>query len=118
MNLRLPETRWTFSIGNQLYRLYTWQGYDPNTDWSLTPAGKPVNVQGDSGSTTFNHFEFLARYRIFTRLHAAFGIDVYKRFTNYYDIEYTTPESYPFKNHGLGINSKQVGLHLMLTYKI
>lgn len=118
LNLRLPETRWTFSIGNQLYRLYTWQGYDPNTDWSLTPAGKPVNVQGDSGSTTFNHFEFLARYRIFTRLHAAFGIDVYKRFTNYYDIEYTTPESYPFKNHGLGINSKQVGLHLMLTYKI
>ncbi|MDE6163991.1 MAG: hypothetical protein K2F62_00160, partial [Muribaculaceae bacterium] len=115
MSMRLPQSRWTFSVANQFYRLYTWQGYDPNTNWSLTPEGKPVNVQGDSGNATFNHFEALVRYRIFTRLHAALGIDVYKRFSFYKDIEHTGPD---FRVQGIGIDSKQVGIHLMLTYKI
>lgn len=117
LSMRLPQSRWTFSVANQFYRLYTWQGYDAGADWSMTPAGKPVNIQGDASTATFNHFETLIRYRIFTRLHAAFGLDVYNRLSNYKDINIFFPE--PDSNwYGLKIKSTQVGVHLMFTYKI
>ena len=117
LNLRLPKTRWAFSIANQVYRLYTWQGYDRNADWSLTPSGKPVNVQGDSSKATFNHFEAVVRYRLFNHLHVSAGVDFYRRFTHYDDIDAYIPEI-QCHVHGLGIKSNQVGVHLMFTYKI
>lgn len=117
LNLRLPKTRWAFSIANQVYRLYTWQGYDRNADWSLTPSGKPVNVQGDSSKATFNHFEAVVRYRLFNHLHVSAGVDFYRRFTHYDDIDAYIPEI-QCHVHGLGIKSNQVSVHLMFTYKI
>ena len=109
--------KWTFGgnrfsvgVANQFYKIYTWNGYDPNYDWSLSPDGKPVDIQGDSSTATFNHFEAEFNYRLFDRMYLTGGIDFYRRLTDY-DMTVNN-ESYP------RIESKQIGLHLMVTYHL
>ena len=114
MDWSLVNGRLYVRLANQFYRIYTWNGYDPNFDWSLTPEGKPVNIQGDNSTSSFNHFEASVNCRIWKRLYLTGGIDVYSRSTTYN------------MNVALGnastsnpiINSKQLGFHLMLTYHI
>lgn len=114
MDWSLVNGRLYVRLANQFYRIYTWNGYDPNFDWSLTPEGKPVNIQGDNSTSSFNHFEASVNCRIWKRLYLTGGIDVYSRSTTYN------------MNVALGnastsnpiINSKQLGFHLMLTYQI
>ena len=115
LNWALSDDRLSVRLANQFYKIYTWNGYDVNYDWSLTPEGKPVDVQGDASHSSFNHLEASASYRLWKRLYLTGGIDYYSRKTEYNGmsirIDHTTYIS-PI------IHSKQLGCHLMLTYKL
>ena len=77
------QERLTVSLEDQFYRLYSWNGWDMDKDWSQTPAGEPVDVQGDCSRGTFNHFEARVRCRLWKRLYATACMDLYKRQTLY-----------------------------------
>lgn len=100
------------NVANQLYKVYTWNGYDPNFDWSSTPEGKPVDVQGDRSNATFNHLEATLKYRIHRRFYLTAGVDFYWRTTNYDGLRISDGGSV----YHPSIQSKQIGAHLMLTY--
>ena len=110
--------RFSINIANRFYQLYTWQGYGYDTDWSLLPEGKPVNVQGDYSKARFSHLEFRTDYRLWKGLYATVGLDWYYRKTVY------TGRPHPIEVNGtvIGgssqttIDSHQAGVHLMLTY--
>lgn len=115
LNWALSDDRISVRIANQFYKIYTWSGYDANYDWSLTPEGKPVDVQGDASHSSFNHLEASINYRLWKRLFLTGGIDFYSRRTEYTDMSMrlgNTIISSPI------VNSKQLGFHLMLTYKL
>ena len=109
--IRLWDDRLSLNLADQFYKVYTWNGYDPNFDWSTTPDGKPVNVQGDSSNSTFNHFEASLSYRLWEKLYLSGGFDMYVRNTHYDGL--AVDGSYNPR-----IESKQLGFHLMLMYKL
>ena len=108
------KQRLSISLANRFYRLYTWKGYDRNNDWSQTPDGKPVNVQGDRANANFNHFEAHVNYRIWKRLQASIGIDWFKRHMFYEDGVYFDDLNWGASNPI--ITSSQVALNFMLSY--
>lgn len=115
LNWALSDDRISVKIANQFYKIYTWSGYDANYDWSLTPEGEPVDVQGDASHSLFNHLEASVNYRLWKRLFLTSGIDFYLRRTEYTDMSIrmgNTTISSPI------VRSKQLGFHLMLTYKL
>lgn len=106
--------RLSINLSDNMYRLYTWGGYDYDVDWSLTPEGRPTNVQGDASNAWFNHLELRADYRLWKRLYATVGLDWYYRKTSYERFMWVEGESW-------GTNmpiiwSHQAGVNLMLTY--
>ena len=113
INASLFRNRLIINLANQFYKVYTWKGYEKNADWSTAPEGKPVDIQGDRSSSTFNHLEAILKYRIFKRFYLSAGMDFYWRSTRYTDMQI---------RHGGGlmmyprVQSKQIGAHLMLTY--
>lgn len=114
VNWQFLNDRFMLRVANQLYRIYTWTGYDQNFDWSTTPEGAPVNIQGDNSIATFNHLETELNYLLTKRLYITAGADFFTRTTNYKDLRKQnagTTTYYPI------INSKQISLNLMLTYK-
>lgn len=107
--------RVSLRLANQHYQIYTWNGYDAEFNWSLTPDGKPVNVQGDASHSSFNHFEAFVNYRLFKRLYLTGGADLYTRRTKYNGMRIK------MGNAEIGtpiIDSKQLGLHLMFAYRL
>ena len=115
LNWALSDDRISVKIANQFYKIYTWSGYDANYDWSLTPEGEPVDVHGDASHSLFNHLEASVNYRLWKRLFLTSGIDFYLRRTEYTDMSIrmgNTTISSPI------VRSKQLGFHLMLTYKL
>ena len=99
---------------NQFYRLYTWQGDDEQGGWSVSPGVQP-NVQGDRSNSTFNHFETSVSYSLLKRLYLTLGMDMYVRNTHYYRLRLREGGT---EIWGPSIQSKQIGFHLMLTYRI
>lgn len=108
------DNKFAVNVANQLYRIYTWQGYDPDYNWSLTPEGKPVNVQGDASRFTFNHLEVVVDYRLWKRLYLTAGLDWYMRRTLYDDMMVTEKDMTYLMP---AVKSRQIGYHLMFTYK-
>ncbi|MGN1252175.1 MAG: DUF3943 domain-containing protein [Muribaculaceae bacterium] len=115
LNWALSDKSWNVRLANQHYRIYTWSGYDPQYDWSLTPEGKPVDVQGNQSRSSFNHFEFSASRRIWKSLYLTGGIDFYARTTHYADMKVTFEGATTYTPI---ITSKQIGAHIMLTYRL
>ena len=113
LNCSLFNGRLLMDIKDQFYKLYTWHGYDPYYDWSLTPEGSPVNIQGDGSNSGFNHFQVRVGYRLLERLYLSGQINLYTRTTNYDFSVYNGSYTY-FPR----IESKQMNFQLMLTYKI
>ena len=115
VNWALADDRVSVRLANQFYRIYTWSGYDSSYDWSLTPEGAPVDVQGNSSYSSFNHLEASVNYRLWKRLYLTGGVDYYSRLTQY------TGMSLHIDNATINspiLRSKQLGFHLMLTYKL
>lgn len=102
----------TFSIKNQFYRLYTISTWGSNVNWSETPGGKPVNVQGDDSVGSFYHLEGQLNYRLFRNLDLSTRLDVYSRSTRYRGgLQYENWHASDWF-----IDSKQISAQLMLTY--
>jgi hypothetical protein len=113
INASLFKNRLIVNMANQFYKIYTWNGYDSNVDWSTTPNDKPINIQGDRSRSTFNHFEATLKYRLMKKIAISTGVDFYWRSTYYNDLQIRDGGglvSYPT------VYSKQIGAHLMLTY--
>ena len=113
LNASLFRNKLIMNLSNDYYKVYTWHGYDQNVDWATSPEGKPVNIQGDRSTSTFNRLEATLKYHMWKRLHLYAGVDFNWRTTNYNDIEITegrVTTKYPI------VHSKQIGAHLMLTY--
>ena len=108
------DNRLSFSVKNHLYRLYTNDnGWSTGQDWSETPAGKPVNVKGDDSRGTFYHVEAQIDYRLRKQLFLTSRLDYYSRGTWYEGRrEYETSTLYDWY-----VDSKQLSMQLMLTYK-
>ena len=111
----LAKEKVSFEASNSYYRIYTWQGYDSEFDWSLTPEGRPVNIQGDSSVASFNHFEAQLNYRIHKRLFLSAGVDFYNRWSKYDSVKVTLSGATTYTPH---IESKQIGFHILVTYKL
>jgi hypothetical protein len=113
INASLFKNRLNINMANQFYKIYTWIGYDPNVDWSTTPDGKPIDIQGDRSRSTFNHLNATLKYRLMKKIALSTGVDFYWRSTYYNDLllrDGGALVSYPT------VYSKQIGTHLMLTY--
>ena len=108
------QERLTVSLEDQFYRLYSWNGWDMDKDWAQTPAGEPVDVQGDCSRGTFNHFEARVRCRLWKRLYATACVDLYKRQTLYH--HYMEFPDEPYAASDPLIVSQQRSLRLMLSY--
>ena len=72
-----------------------------------------MDVQGDRSTSSFNHFEASVNYKLWRHLYLTGGFDMYIRHTDYRLTIWDgrTETSNP------RIASKQLGAHLMLTYK-
>lgn len=115
LNWALDDDRVSIHIADQLYRTYTWAGYSADSDWTLSPDGKPVNVQGNSSNSIFNHFEISANYRLSKRFYLTGGLDYFSRHTCYNDVKVTLDNALTYTPI---VDSRQIGVHLMLTYKL
>ena len=115
VDMKLFGDKLFIRLANQHYEIYTSNNYSQDYDWSLTPEGRPVDIQGDASHASFNHFEASVNYRLWKRLYLTGGIDYYRRKTTYNDM------TIKYENSIINtpiIESKQLGFHLMLSYKI
>lgn len=115
INMAFMQGRIAVNVANQFYNIFTWNGFDRNFDWSTTPEGKPVNIQGDRSKAFFNHFETNIKYRLCNRFYLTAGVDWYHRQTNY------TGLRIEFENGWTEtpiIESTQFGAHLMVSYTL
>ncbi|MDE6561596.1 MAG: hypothetical protein K2K75_09460, partial [Muribaculaceae bacterium] len=88
--------------------------------WMTRPNGTAIEiVGGDNGVTTFNHFETNINYRLQGNLYLTGGMDLYVRHTYYKDmhLEIIDSDDGLFTISSLKWDSKQIGAHLMITYK-
>ena len=72
-------------------------------------------MQGDRSNSTFNHFETSVSYSLLKCLYLTLGMDMYVRNTHYYRLRLREGGT---EIWGPSIQSKQIGFHLMLTYRI
>ncbi len=115
INWALANDRFSVKLANQLYKIITKNNFDSSFIWYSAP-GLEIDIEGgDRGNTTFNHFEASVNYKLHNNFYITGGLDYYVRTTWYDDmhIEYNRKSSewYPC------VQSKQLGSHLMLTYK-
>lgn len=115
LNASFFKNKLIVNMANQFYHIFTWDGYDNDFDWSTSPDGKPINIQGDNSKAFFNHFEVNFKYRLWNRLFLAAGLDWYHRQTNYYGIKLYFGNGW---TRTPILESSQLGAHLMLTYAL
>lgn len=102
-NLVFAKNKFSLSVSNELYRLYTWVGYREGLD--LTKANpKTLNVMGDKSSAYFNITEVTANLRLWRRTYATLVFTNFLRSTHYRDF----PD----------IRSSSMNLSLRLTYRL
>ena len=116
INWALADGRLLVQVADQAYRVYTWMNkYDSELGSELM-----VNVQGDKSRAWFNHFETSVSYRLWNNLFLTAGLDLYHRRTNYTDTlvkvydDFGQPTSWTYQPQ---IDSNQLGIHFMLTYR-
>lgn len=120
INWALANDRVSVKIANQFYHLFTSNNFDSSYTWMTRPNGHTIQIEGgDNGVTSFNHLEANINYRLKRNFYLTGGVDFYCRNTSYKDMNLVV---LPAFNRDLGINnpkwnSRQVGAHLMMTYK-
>lgn len=120
INARLFNNRLIINVADQIYNIYTWNGFDNDLDYATTPGGEPVTLIGDESKAWFNHFELNAKFRLYDRLYLSAGIDFYHRQTNYKDmsIKFWLDDTTMFSTSTPIITSNQFGAHIMLAYSL
>lgn len=110
--------RLSFNAATQIYRLYTWKGYDVGDKLTLSPNGEAQNIQGDNSSATFAHVEARFNYRCWRNLYASIGVDWYHRYTYYNKwMEFIYNGTVSTLANPV-IVSNQVGVYMMMTYEL
>ena len=77
------QDRLSFAVNYRFYRFYTKNALGSDVDWSETPGGKPVNVNGDESIGSFYHFEGQLNYKLLKSLFFTVRFDIFKRDTRY-----------------------------------
>lgn len=77
------QDRLSFAVNYRFYRFYTKNTLGSDVDWSETPGGKPVNVNGDESIGSFYHFEGQLNYKLLKSLFFTVRFDIFKRDTRY-----------------------------------
>ncbi|MDE5869477.1 MAG: DUF3943 domain-containing protein [Muribaculaceae bacterium] len=119
LNWATADDKFSVKIANQFYWLCTKNNFDSDHIWMLKPDGIAVELLGgDNGITTFNHLEANVNYKLIKNLYLTGGLDFYTRNTKYKDL------AVKIKQPGLicevyyyVMTSRQLGAHLMITYK-
>lgn len=62
-NFYMPRKRFTAGMDARFYRLYTWDGYRDQGNFTR-PDGRPLNIQGDRSNASFFNLGLHAHYRI------------------------------------------------------
>lgn len=119
LNWALTNDKVSVKIANQFYWLRTKNNFDSSFTWILRPNGAVVElIGGDNGITTFNHLEANVNYKLNKYLYLTGGLDFYSRRTNYQDLKVMIKEpGSMFAVDWFKMTSKQLGCHLMMTYK-
>lgn len=120
LNWALANDHVSVKIANQFYHIFTRNNFDSKYTWMTRPNGTEIEIDGgDNGVTTFNHLEACINYRLIKNLYLTCGMDLYTRHTYYKDMVLF------IKNDPSGLaaiadlkwDSRQLGTHVMLTYK-
>ncbi len=118
LNWALSNDKFSVKVANQVYKIITKNNFDSNFVWYSSPGFEIDIVGGDRGSTTFNHLEGSVNYKLHKNFYLTGGVDFYVRKTRYKDM------SIQFRHHTDGtmiywpsVLSKQLGTHIMLSYK-
>lgn len=118
LNYTSLNKKFILEFHHQFYKLYTWNSWDPSMDLSLTPNGKPVDVQGDDSNASFNHLELRLNFNLWKELYLTLGMDYYRRYTEYFKWpEFEVPGLPSYKPSWVLMYSRQVSTQLMLTYR-
>ena len=102
-NLNFDRGKWDISLSNEYYRLYTWKGYERNTQLRSVNY-RTLNAMGDKSTASFCVTTLRADMRLKPKLYLTMYLDHYLRSTHYRD--------YPH------VKSASLGARLMLTYKL
>lgn len=119
INWALSSDKVSVKIANQFYNIYTRNNFDSSFDWALSPGQGFIEIEGgDNSLTSFNHLEFSANYRIHKNIYITAGMDFYTRHTQYKDMSMNIYNPSVISTiNALKWESKQLGAHLMMTYK-
>jgi len=93
----------SFAASYEYYRLFTWDGYPEETDWS-TVNPHTLDAQGDRSVASFGVFSARADLKLWKRLYATLHFSHYLRSTHYH--------------YHPAVRSSTCALRLMLTYKL
>ncbi len=116
LNWGLINDKFSIKLADQHYRTYTWQGYEDVFFQNGNVTEYPVDIQGDSSHSWFNHFEFSGYWQFHPGFYLTGGLDFYSRNTVYHDITIYDETLSVIYSKPL-FSSKQLGAHLMFTYK-
>lgn len=103
VNLVFDKRKFSLSLSNEYYRLFTWKGYRRGTNLENVDY-RTLDAQGDKSVASFNVTELRADLRVWKKMYATFTFSNYLRSTHYRD--------YPH------VLSNSFALRLMLTYKL
>lgn len=91
-NVVWKKSRLSFSVTDEYYRLFTWNGYRNGTDMTNVNF-RTLNVQGDRSVAWFNILELRADVRLKRHLYGALAFTHYYRSTHYRDWPYVSSTS-------------------------
>ena len=120
LNWALSDDKVSVKVADQFYKIITKNNFDSSFTWFSSPGLEIDIAGGDQGVTSFNHLEGSVNYRLLRNFYLTGGLDFYVRTTRYKDmlIEYKTPQSgMSTTSYFPQVLSKQLGTHLMATYK-
>lgn len=116
----LADDKVSVKIADQFYHIFTRNNFDSSYTWMTRPNGTAIEIEGgDNGVTTFNHMEANVNYRLMKNLYLTGGMDLYVRNTDYKDMMIYVWDRSEGLSHvfSLDWSSKQLGAHILLTYK-
>lgn len=74
--------RLAFLLNLENYHIFTWKGYDPNMDWSVTDPNT-LNIQGDKGNARLTIFSMKFAYLLKNKWNITLTNRYFSRRTNY-----------------------------------
>ncbi|MDO4756378.1 MAG: DUF3943 domain-containing protein, partial [Parabacteroides sp.] len=72
----------SFLLNLENYHIFTWKGYDPNIDWSVTDP-HTLNVQGDESDARLTIFSMKLSYLLKNKWNFSLTNHFFSRRTNY-----------------------------------